>query len=1058
MTDAPPAAQTKPAGAAPAVVAVVVTHDPGDWLEECLRSLAAQTYESLSVLVVDTGSAEDPTGRVASVLPDARVRRLDDDPGYGAATNEVLAAVEGAAFYLLCHDDVALAPNAVRVLVEEAFRTNGGVLGPKLVDWHEPDHIRSVGGAVDKAGVPAPYAEPGEPDQEQHDAIRDVFHVDGGAVLVRADLFATLGGFDPGISFLGDDVDLCWRAHVAGARVVVVPSAVVRHLEALGERRPHDDRRRLQQRHRLRSVLSNYRRGTLVRVLPQALLFSLVEALAALLSGRFRHVADVVGAWTWNLRRLPAVWRRRRRLARVRTVSDAEVRHLQVRGSARLTASLRGQVGGGDDRLGALAATGRDLGAVMRAPLTRVSVVAAVVTLALMLIGSRNLLLQPLPAVGELSAFPDSPLDLLRSHLSSWRSTSGGGEGPSPTGAGAAGLLGLLTLGSMSAARKLAVLALLPAGPLAMWRLARPIGSIRAAAAAVVVYAAVPLPYNALAGGSWSALAAYAVGPWIVLGLARASGLAPFGPIDLADEEAAPLTVAADLPSRIVGLGLTLALGALVAPAVVPLAVLMTLGLGVGSVVAGRSTGVARMFAALTGGMVVAVVLHLPWSASIPGQDWTALVGADETSFRPLGELLRFQTGPFGNTPLGWAFLLAAALPLVIGRGWRLAWAVRAWFLAVASWALLLLAERGDLPFDLPVTELVLVPAAVGLAFATALGMAAFEVDLRHYRFGWRQALSVAAALSVVVGGVTLAPGIVDGRWRVPRGDLNRALAPTLTSDGEREARILWLGDRSILPLGGQPYRDDVSLATSDGLPEVTDRWPGAAHASTDRLFDAVDLAAARRTVQMGHLLAAEGVRYVVVPVRSVPEAYRGHAAAPPGWLTDLLAAQIDLQRIDTEPSLIVYRNVAWRGDVAAVESDLDLPGEPRGATTAGVADPDVLAGAPTDVDRYEVDAPGDRDLLTRLPADGRWSIDVDGVETDAAFGWAARHRDVPAGTATIGHSTPLGYRALVLVQPLLWLAAVLVRNRASSRARRAVGLDQPDPVEPPADGPEDPT
>ena len=52
--------------------------------------------------------------------------------------------------------------------------------------------------------------------------------------------------------------------------------------------------------------------------------------------------------------------------------------------------------------------------------------------------------------------------------------------------------------------------------------------------------------------------------------------------------------------------------------------------------------------------------------------------------------LLRFQTGPFGNTPLGWAFLVAAALPLVIGRGWRLGWSVRAWFVALAAWGVLL--------------------------------------------------------------------------------------------------------------------------------------------------------------------------------------------------------------------------------------------------------------------------------------------------------------------------------------------------------------------------------
>ncbi|HEY4376988.1 MAG TPA: glycosyltransferase family A protein, partial [Acidimicrobiales bacterium] len=77
--------------AVPPVVAVMVTHDPGDWFEDTLQSLADQTYPDLSVLVIDAASAVDPTARIAARLPTAYVRRLDDNPGYSAAANEVLA-------------------------------------------------------------------------------------------------------------------------------------------------------------------------------------------------------------------------------------------------------------------------------------------------------------------------------------------------------------------------------------------------------------------------------------------------------------------------------------------------------------------------------------------------------------------------------------------------------------------------------------------------------------------------------------------------------------------------------------------------------------------------------------------------------------------------------------------------------------------------------------------------------------------------------------------------------------------------------------------------------
>ena len=54
----------------PAVVAVVVTTGEGPWFEETLASLASQTYEELSVLVLGTDEAADPT------VPDDVVSRL----------------------------------------------------------------------------------------------------------------------------------------------------------------------------------------------------------------------------------------------------------------------------------------------------------------------------------------------------------------------------------------------------------------------------------------------------------------------------------------------------------------------------------------------------------------------------------------------------------------------------------------------------------------------------------------------------------------------------------------------------------------------------------------------------------------------------------------------------------------------------------------------------------------------------------------------------------------------------------------------------------------------
>ena len=92
------------------------------------------SYIIHTTIEIDAGSTTDPTDRVAAALPGAFVRHAAGDAGFGGAANEALAAVSGASFFLVCHDDVALDSSAVRLLVEEAFRSNAGIVGPKLVD------------------------------------------------------------------------------------------------------------------------------------------------------------------------------------------------------------------------------------------------------------------------------------------------------------------------------------------------------------------------------------------------------------------------------------------------------------------------------------------------------------------------------------------------------------------------------------------------------------------------------------------------------------------------------------------------------------------------------------------------------------------------------------------------------------------------------------------------------------------------------------------------------------------------------------------------------------
>ncbi|MDQ1468398.1 MAG: hypothetical protein QOH10_2813, partial [Actinomycetota bacterium] len=720
----------EPVVTAPPVVAIVVTNNAGSWLEETLASLAAQDYPQLSVLVLDNASGEDPTPRIAAVMPHAYVRRLDVDLGFPAAANHALDTVEGATFLLFCHDDVALETDAVRVMVEEAYRSNAGIVGPKLVDHERPDVLLEVGMAIDHYGVPFSAIEPNEVDQEQHDSVRDVFFVSHATMLVRADLFGELHGFDAATFPGSDDLDLCWRARLAGARVLVAPDARVRH-RCVGMR---EERvlagspaaiTRAATRGRIRVLMKSYSGLALLWVLPTALLLNTVEVLALLAGRQVGRAGGLAGGWFANLREIGDVRRARKSAQSLRKVDDGDVRDLMVRGSARLRTLFTQRLHAAD-RIEDVSSRTREVvgraGGRLRNPAGITAIVVAVV----LLLGSRNLLFGRVPEVGALRHWPGVG-DLWRAFTAPWQRSGLGVDAPATPAFGFMAVLSTLLFGHAGLARTVVIVGAMPMGAWGVFRATRPLArSALPALVAAAAYAANPLPRNAIAQGRLGGIVLYALAPFLLTWLLRAAGSGSIG-------EAADGARPARRPLILV------AVASAVVAAFFPAGLLFALCIAVAFLAATPLVGGARLAGRV--GLVAivvtigAAVLLVPWTFAWFSGDGASL-GLVARQSLGLGDALRFSTGPAGA---GWAplgLLVAAALPLLVASGDRLAWATRAWLLVVVSYALAWVPGRIDHTLARPEPEGVLVGAALGLALATGLGVAAFADDLRQFLFG----------------------------------------------------------------------------------------------------------------------------------------------------------------------------------------------------------------------------------------------------------------------------------------------------------------------------------
>lgn len=213
------------------VFAVVVAHNGARALADTLASLRRQT-RPVPVIVVDTASTDDSVAVARAGGVDYLVRTGEDTP-FGAAVDAAVTAVlpDLAAddWLWLLHDDSSPEPDALAELVAEQERSPSAlVLGPKLVVAGQPETIDEFGLTMTPRGERISPAA-GELDQAQFDTQSDVLAVGTAGMLVQGGLWRRLGGLDRSLAFSDDGLDFGVRARLAGARVVTVPRARVRH-------------------------------------------------------------------------------------------------------------------------------------------------------------------------------------------------------------------------------------------------------------------------------------------------------------------------------------------------------------------------------------------------------------------------------------------------------------------------------------------------------------------------------------------------------------------------------------------------------------------------------------------------------------------------------------------------------------------------------------------------------------------------------------------------------------------------------------------------------------
>jgi len=311
----------------PLISVIVLNYNGANWLELCLTSLRNQTiFDKIEIIVADNASPDGSTGLAEAIMenwPNGRTTMLGNNFGYSEGNNRAARVARGRYLFFL-NNDSWLESGCLEQLLAEIESSGAAVAAPFVMNYLDETPQRDASRkGFDIFGL---LCSPAISPERQ-----EVFVAGGCALLIEAEWFQKLGGFDPTFFMYADEHDFCWRAWQAGAKVILAASARAHHRSAASvnpagsgqivEVRTSDTKRFYANRNSLMVLLKNSQH-LLFLLLPLQLMMLAAEASAmGILTRRWSHIrrAYLAAVWDcWRLRKHIRAERRRLKTLRKR--------------------------------------------------------------------------------------------------------------------------------------------------------------------------------------------------------------------------------------------------------------------------------------------------------------------------------------------------------------------------------------------------------------------------------------------------------------------------------------------------------------------------------------------------------------------------------------------------------------------------------------------------------------------------------------------------------------------------------------------------------------------
>lgn len=294
-------------------LAVVILNWNGKhYLERFLgRLVQRSSIPGVSIVIADNASTDGSVDWLKVHFPRVKLIELEENYGFTGGYNRALEQINSE-YYLLLNSDVEVAQGWLEQLIDAMDRTpEAGICMPKIKSAFERESFEyagASGGFIDALGYPfcrGRILSNIEIDCAQYNSDREIFWASGAAFMIRSALFHKLGGFDTNFFAHMEEIDLCWRAKLAGWQVWVFPDSEVYHVG--GGTLPNNSPRKLffNYRNNLLMLYKNLPSNRLWGVFILRIMMDCLSAMLYLLQGEKHFFNSVFKAYKefWTLKK-----------------------------------------------------------------------------------------------------------------------------------------------------------------------------------------------------------------------------------------------------------------------------------------------------------------------------------------------------------------------------------------------------------------------------------------------------------------------------------------------------------------------------------------------------------------------------------------------------------------------------------------------------------------------------------------------------------------------------------------------------------------------------------